>query len=58
MASTVGCVTLTSSLVLAILFALTVQVFYFLPIDPLLLEIPHAVFSISSTKNNKLQVKS
>ncbi|XP_045789094.1 adipocyte plasma membrane-associated protein-like [Trifolium pratense] len=55
MASTIGCVTLTLSLVLAVLFALTVQVFYFSPIDPLLLEIPPSVFSISSTKNNKLQ---
>nr|AFK41737.1 unknown [Medicago truncatula] len=43
---------LTSSLVLAALVALTVQVFYFSPIDPVSLEIP---FSVSSTKNNQLQ---
>jgi hypothetical protein len=51
------CVTLTSTLVLAALVSLTVQVFYFSPIDPVLLEIPPSVFSISSTKNNQLQVK-
>jgi len=44
----------TSSLVLAALVALTVQVFYFSPIDPISLEIP---LSVSSTKNNQLQVK-
>jgi len=45
---------LTSSLVLAALVALTVQVFYLSPIDPVKLEIP---LSVSSTKNNQLQVK-
>jgi len=45
---------LTSSLVLAALVALTVQVFYFSPIDPISLELP---LSVSSTKNNQLQVK-
>jgi len=47
----------TSSLVLATLVALTVQVFYFSPIDPVILEIPSAASSTSSTKNNQLQVK-
>ncbi|XP_039686434.1 protein STRICTOSIDINE SYNTHASE-LIKE 5 isoform X2 [Medicago truncatula] len=45
----------TSSLVLAALVALTVQVFYFSPIDPVILEIPSAASSTSSTKNNQLQ---
>nr|AFK43571.1 unknown [Lotus japonicus] len=49
--STGKCVTLGSSLVLAALVALTVQVFYFSPIDPVLLDIAPA----PSTKNNKLQ---
>jgi hypothetical protein len=47
----------TSSLVLAALVALTVQVFYFSPIDPITLEIPSAASSTSSSKNNQLQVK-
>ncbi|KAJ1439936.1 Strictosidine synthase, conserved region [Sesbania bispinosa] len=46
------CVTVSSSLVLAVLVALTVQVFYFSPIDPVLLDIKPAT---SSTKNNHLQ---
>ncbi|KAI5445605.1 protein STRICTOSIDINE SYNTHASE-LIKE 4 [Lathyrus oleraceus] len=46
------CVTLTSSLVLAAFVALTVQVFYFSPIDPLLFE---PTSSASSSKNNQLQ---
>lgn len=48
-------VTATSSLVLIVSVALTVQVFYFSPIDPVFLEIPLAA---SSTKNNQLRVKS
>ncbi|XP_061362520.1 protein STRICTOSIDINE SYNTHASE-LIKE 4-like isoform X2 [Gastrolobium bilobum] len=47
------CVTVSSSLVLAVLVALTVQVFYFSPIDPVLLEIPPS--PLTSTKNNQLQ---
>ncbi|XP_058759266.1 protein STRICTOSIDINE SYNTHASE-LIKE 4-like isoform X1 [Vicia villosa] len=46
------CVTLTSTLVLTSLLALTVQVFYFSPIDPLLFE---PTPSVSSSKNNQLQ---
>ncbi|XP_004488079.1 protein STRICTOSIDINE SYNTHASE-LIKE 5-like [Cicer arietinum] len=49
------CVTLTSSLILAVLVALTIQVFYFSPIDPILLEVPQYVYSTPSTKNNQLQ---
>ncbi|XP_027333217.1 adipocyte plasma membrane-associated protein-like [Abrus precatorius] len=45
------CVTVSSSLVLAVLVALTVQVFYFSPIDPIVLHIKPATL----TKNNKLQ---
>lgn len=44
-----------SSLVLAVLVALTVQIFYFSPIDPILLEIPPASSASPSTKNNQLQ---
>ncbi|KAK7281308.1 hypothetical protein RIF29_09167 [Crotalaria pallida] len=44
-----------SSLVLAVLVALTVQIFYFSPIDPLLLEIPPTSSAYPSTKNNILQ---
>ncbi|KAK7304006.1 hypothetical protein RJT34_14984 [Clitoria ternatea] len=42
----------SSSLVLAVLVAVTVQVFYFSPIDPLVLDIKPAY---SSTKHNQLQ---
>jgi hypothetical protein len=47
---------LTISLILAALVALTIQVFYFSPIDPVLLKIPSPLSS-TSTKNNQLQVK-
>lgn len=48
---------LISTLFLAALGALTFQIFYFSPIDPVLLEIPPSLFSTLSTKNNQLQVK-
>jgi hypothetical protein len=47
---------LTISLILAALVALTIQVFYFSPIDPVLLKISSPLSS-TSTKNNQLQVK-
>ncbi|KAK7328801.1 hypothetical protein VNO77_22924 [Canavalia gladiata] len=46
-----NCLTAISSLVVTVLVALTVQIFYFSPIDPLVLDIEPA----SSIKNNKLQ---
>ncbi|XP_045792305.1 protein STRICTOSIDINE SYNTHASE-LIKE 6-like [Trifolium pratense] len=46
---------LTISLILVALVALTIQVFYFSPIDPVLLKIPSPLSSNSSTKNNQLQ---
>ncbi|KAK7328800.1 hypothetical protein VNO77_22922 [Canavalia gladiata] len=46
-----NCLTAISSLVVTVLVALTVQIFYFSPIDPLVLDIKPA----SSIKNNKLQ---
>ncbi|MED6200378.1 hypothetical protein PIB30_084467 [Stylosanthes scabra] len=44
-------VAISSTLVLTVIVALTVQIFYFSPIDPLPLEIPAS----SSTSENKLQ---
>jgi len=47
-------ITVCSSLLLAVLVALSVQIFYFSPIDPLLLDLKPA----TTTRDNKLQVKS
>ncbi|XP_072089056.1 protein STRICTOSIDINE SYNTHASE-LIKE 4 isoform X5 [Arachis hypogaea] len=44
-------ITISSSLVLAVIVSLTVQIFYFSPIDPLPLELPPS----SSTPGNQLQ---
>jgi len=47
-------VTLFSSFFLAVLVALTVQILFFSPIDPVLLDLKPS----TTTRDNKLQVKS